>query len=136
MLASPKLNWIDFLRGASSAYEMRLLPVPVSLGSGKGSSDSKETRGEDDESDDMVFWMVYLELSTVVFRRFNPVVRGRQGLCLSLEGQGDKLSRGERQRVNADPQIRPLSDSAEVAREDPTVARSSVGRRSHGLGTS
>lgn len=54
MLGPPKLNWIDFLRGASSAYEMRLLPVPVSLGSGNGSSDSKETRGEDDDSDDMV----------------------------------------------------------------------------------
>lgn len=55
MLAPPKLNWIDFLRGASSAYEMRLLPDPVSLGgSGNGSSDSKETRGEDDDRDDMV----------------------------------------------------------------------------------
>lgn len=55
VLGPPKLNWIDFLRGASSAYEMRLLPDAVSLGSGKGSSDSKETRGEDDDSEDMVF---------------------------------------------------------------------------------
>ena len=80
MLAPPKLNWIDFLRGASSAYEMRLLPDPVSLGgSGNGSSDSKETRGEDDDSDDMVCVDGLLDLSAVVFRRFSPVVRGMQG---------------------------------------------------------
>ena len=67
---------------------MRLLPDPVSLGgSGNGSSDSKETRGEDDDSDDMVCvdGLFGSRCGSVSQVQSGGSRHAGKGLCLSLK---------------------------------------------------
>lgn len=106
----PKLNWIDFLRGASSAYEMRLLGLDVSL-SLRSESDSNDPLG--DETLDMVEWN-----GNVV----RPLDRCNQFCSDECDSIKDEMSYDNRNLISY----------AAVNARDPGMMRSAR-RRSHGL---